>query len=677
MISEKAILIPMHLGTKRPMIKDWGNITCEQSKELQTTYKNCNWGLLLGHPDTNYVDVDVEIDHVNSLLSLKNTFEFGRKSRRGTGHYIYSCKDLESKNYKYFDHNKVLLFELRGQGLVTIPPSIYDEDAIIASDNKTLVSKDYSQLKKELDNFYIAYIIANLYPSVGLRQSAVMGFTGWLLKNQIPDDEVLNLWKTVYDWVHDDEASQRLTAINATIVKFKQDPDSVSGIGILKDIFTLDTITFLKSIFKSPDKLNVIEYFNELYTFINNPKGIWDISHSCYVELQALRNQYAHKKVQQIKDEKVKEIPAINFWIASEKKSIMEEIVYEPGKTFTDKINTWKGWGIEPSSSGDIGPILHLLSYLFEQTNDRGNLETNQEKLSWFLDWLAYPLQNPGEKNHTAVLLYSNHQGVGKNLIGYVMEDIYGNNFAQLGDDAFDRQFNDYLMGKQFIIGNELTGKDKWNGIEKLKMLITEPRIEINRKFQPVVNIKNCVNLMLLSNNPDPLVIRRLDRRFFVWFIQNPPLSDMFYQKIFVPWKKQGGSARFFQWLLDRDLTQYSPQAHAPTTDFKEEIQEMHQSSLELVLRQKIKEETTPEIVSVNWLYTMYFGETGLRLTPIQIGRAMFSFTLTKRRVNLGGCTQTVWAIKNINEWKTSVTGRWIKYLKRTHGDNMLEKNTI
>lgn len=667
MLSEKSILVPMHRGTKRPMIKDWNNLTLEQSKELQKNYKNCNWGLLLGHPDTNYVDVDIEYDHIykkfNTTLSLVATTEFGRKSRNNTGHFLYVSADAE-KTKTYKDHNQTLLFELRTHGLVTIPNSIYEQDEILYSRNSSTTLINYTELRQFLDDFYLSYIVSELYPKQGQRQEAVLGFTGWLLKNDKDESYIAKLFDDVLAWNHDEEFKLRFGAISSTINKFNEDPNNVAGIGILKNILSEDIISFLKSLFNYPDKTNIIEFFNELYAFINNPKGIWDISYSCYVELQELRNQYAHKKFQQIKDGKIKQIPAINFWLESEEKTIMEKIVYEPGKQYTDKINTWKGWGIQPSNSGDIGPMLHLLSYLFEHTNNDGNHTTNEEKLQWFLNWLAYPLQNPGHKNHTAVLLYSHQQGVGKNLIGYVMQDIYGDNFAQLGDDAFERPFNDYLMGKQFIIGNELTSKDKWNGMEKLKMLITEPQIEINRKFQPILNIKNCVNLLLLSNNPDPLVIKGMDRRFFIWFIENPPLSDVFYQNIFIPWKNNGGSARFFQWLLDRDLTGYSPQSHAPVTSYKEELQEMHISSLELVLKQKLISNSTPDLVTVNWLYNMYFNEVGIRLTPLQIGRAMFSFSSFKKRITLDDSLVTAWAVKRKNYWRSLGGIRWSHYLK-------------
>ena len=146
--------------------------------------------------------------------------------------------------------------------------------------------------------------------------------------------------------------------------------------------------------------------------------------------------------------------------------------VYAPGKPriVDGKFNRWQGWGVEPRP-GNIKPLLDMIEFLV----------TNPETREWFLSWLAYPLQHPGAKLPVAVVMVSRKQGVGKSSLADVIRAVYGSNNSTVIDQrALESNFNAPLAAKQFIVGEETTGREQRRIADVLKNLITAPTILVN-----------------------------------------------------------------------------------------------------------------------------------------------------------------------------------------------------
>ncbi len=128
--------------------------------------------------------------------------------------------------------------------------------------------------------------------------------------------------------------------------------------------------------------------------------------------------------------------PAFDEWLKWTYRRTHNDLTYEPGAplvTADNNINTWSGWAVEPTP-GDVKPFLKLLAYL---------MGDEPEFLKWFLQWLAYPLQHPGTKLNSSVVLWSPEQGVGKTFVGLIMGDIYGENYLNLTQEALHGHFNE------------------------------------------------------------------------------------------------------------------------------------------------------------------------------------------------------------------------------------------
>jgi hypothetical protein len=260
-------------------------------------------------------------------------------------------------------------------------------------------------------------------------------------------------------------------------------------------------------------------------------------------------------------------VPASQAWIKWPMRRSVKGLTYVPGApriTDEGEYNQWPGWGVKPVE-GDVKPFEELVKFLFK------DMETTS--LTWFLDWLAYPLQNPGVKMFSAVVMHSVVQGTGKSLMGYTMGEIYGKNFKEIKDSDIGANFNQWAENRQFVMGDEITGNDNRQHADALKRLITQRTVEINVKHLPQYTVPDCINYFFTSNHCDAFFLEDTDRRFMVVEVVGQPLDNAFYERYDKwLWEEKGASA-LFHWLLKRKISKhFRPAAPAPHTAAKERM---------------------------------------------------------------------------------------------------------
>ena len=80
----------------------------------------------------------------------------------------------------------------------------------------------------------------------------------------------------------------------------------------------------------------------------------------------------------------------------------------------------------------------------------------------YLLDWLAHLIKKPGTKMHTAPVVSSEVEGIGKNLVFECVASIIGERHAVVvGQDTFDSAFNGWAARKVFVIGDEISSSDR------------------------------------------------------------------------------------------------------------------------------------------------------------------------------------------------------------------------
>lgn len=263
------------------------------------------------------------------------------------------------------------------------------------------------------------------------------------------------------------------------------------------------------------------------------------------------------------------------LWMESREKKLVRqaEVGFDPaGADPNIKCNLWGGWPTKPAQGG-CETLLELLHYLC-------SVETNADELyQWVLKWLAYPLQHPGAKMRTALVLHG-PQGTGKNMFFEAYMAIFGSYGRIIDQAAVEDKFNDWASRKLFLIADEVVARlELYHTKNKLKSLITGEWIRINPKNMGAYDERNHVNMVFLSNEAQPLVLERDDRRYTV--IWTPPkLDPAFYETVRVE-IQSGGIAALHHHLLNIDLADFKPWTLPPMTKAKAELIELSLDSTE------------------------------------------------------------------------------------------------
>jgi putative DNA primase/helicase len=243
----------------------------------------------------------------------------------------------------------------------------------------------------------------------------------------------------------------------------------------------------------------------------------------------------------------------------------LDEIGFDPTESDKKvKLNTWTGWELKPKQ-GSCEKLLETLEYLCSKEKNA------DEVLWWMLKWMAYPLQNPGAKMLSAIILHG-PQGTGKSLIFRTLASIYGKYATVIGNRGIEDKFNaDWADSKLFILAEEVaTSADKWQIKNELKELVTGETVRVNPKNIAAYSQKNQMNLAFLSNEDLPLPIESDDRRHLV--VYTPVcLPESHYIDALIE-RDDGGIEAFYYFLMQIDLTGFSRYTKPPNTKAKDNL---------------------------------------------------------------------------------------------------------
>ena len=240
----------------------------------------------------------------------------------------------------------------------------------------------------------------------------------------------------------------------------------------------------------------------------------------------------------------------------------LDQVGFDPSeKDPITELNTWCGWPMQPKS-GECSMLLETLYYL---CGEEGNKD---EVYHWLLCWMAYPLQHPGAKMSSAVIMHG-PQGTGKSTIFQTLARIYGDYATILNQRGLEDRFNaDWIDSKLFILAEEVVARaEMWHIKNELKELVTGEWVRINPKNIAAYRQRNRVNIAYLSNENQPLPLDNDDRRHLV--IYNPPAqAESYYDQLYRE-LDEGGTEAFYHHLMHLDLGDFHPKKRPPMTAAK------------------------------------------------------------------------------------------------------------
>ena len=291
--------------------------------------------------------------------------------------------------------------------------------------------------------------------------------------------------------------------------------------------------------------------------------------------------------------EDVRQVPAAKAWLQSVDRVEVSDLVYAPGKPKLYRpedrpgglpdLNLWRGMGRMPEP-GDVEPWLDIIA------NNVGDDFLRE----WLICWFAYPLQNLGAKILSYPLIFG-PAGTGKNLLLKPLHSIYGVNSVIITRDNLKSDFNSIYAMRQLVHVDEIKtnrGAASDNVSQKIKFMISNERVVVNRKGQPEYEVANAANYVITDNFWDCIKLDQDDRRACVirWDPEEAAgldrRGDGPYWNRYVKWAEHQGPAALYDFLLHYDLKGFDPAAWAPETKWKQDVKESSMNSLEYFVHQ-------------------------------------------------------------------------------------------
>lgn len=257
------------------------------------------------------------------------------------------------------------------------------------------------------------------------------------------------------------------------------------------------------------------------------------------------------------------EVKAHPLWQA--RAAYKHEVGFDPsGLDAGIKLNMWSGWPMVPKA-GKCDKLLELLWFLVSAESNANELYV------WVLRWLAYPLQHPGAKMKSAIVVHG-PQGTGKSRFFEAYAKIYGEYGMVMNQGAIEDKFNaDWTSKKLFIVADEVVASaEKYHLKNQLKGLITGETIRVNPKNVSAHVEKNQMNLVFLSNEVQAVVLENDDRRHCV--IWTPPKKPVEFYAELDDEIANGGIEALYHQLLTIDLDDFKPWTMPPMTSSKKQL---------------------------------------------------------------------------------------------------------
>lgn len=201
-----------------------------------------------------------------------------------------------------------------------------------------------------------------------------------------------------------------------------------------------------------------------------------------------------------------------------------------------------------PPHCGNINSLLlHLCDF-------------DAELHKWVLQWIAYPLRNPGAKMGTCLLI-NGGEGTGKNLFFEgVVAKLYGDAARVLPGTRLFEAYKPWADSARFVV---IDGDYSTPAAIHLKALVTNDRVFLDKKPAPPKMVPNHMNFVFVSGEFDFLPAGAQDRRFMV--IEAPPAQKPFFYRAVANEIQNGGIDAFHEFLMFKlDMTGFDTHTLPP-----------------------------------------------------------------------------------------------------------------
>ena len=236
--------------------------------------------------------------------------------------------------------------------------------------------------------------------------------------------------------------------------------------------------------------------------------------------------------------------------------------IYPNGKA---ALNKWTPTDLEPINE-PATLFLEFLEHLIPKEQERLHL----------LRWLRTLACKPETRMHWSCLLIGDF-GVGKSTLGWIAAHLVGEqNTSFPNERSLVSDFNEWSAFKRLAVIQEVhvTGHSR-AVYQSLKSVVTDDRLDVNRKYRNEVTIENHLHVFACSNSLLALRLAKGDRRWFLPFLNEEHYGEDRFLKLWT-WLKTGpGMGAILHHLQHADNLGWVVEGqHAPRTERKNEVEE-------------------------------------------------------------------------------------------------------
>lgn len=303
----------------------------------------------------------------------------------------------------------------------------------------------------------------------------------------------------------------------------------------------------------------------------------WDLADQCPAEvnLQAL-----------LADAKALDLSPHKFLLELTYLELQEEWYHVLEIVIVDQrnhgLNTWRPSDVI-SVEGDASLFVEHLRYLV------GGVE---DDLNHLADMLAFMIQNPGKKLKSMLVIVGS-QGTGKSYVGEVMAMLVGeHNCSRIETNELKSEYNSYLEDTCLVIIEELMALGRREITNTLKPAITQTTIPLRKKYANVREVPNVANFIAFTNHTDALPLDHDDRRYFVVGSDVQKHQQSYYDHLWA-WTEDNYGV-ILNWLLQRNLKAFNPNARPPETAAKKEMTSSGRPVVETEIARMIEDYEPP-----------------------------------------------------------------------------------
>ena len=309
-------------------------------------------------------------------------------------------------------------------------------------------------------------------------------------------------------------------------------------------------------------------------------------------------------------------MPSDRF-LRNKKNSRFDECEFLPGEPVETTrgeisvLNTYVDLRVTPDPKGEWRFFEEHLEWLVRDADERRELSR----------WLAWVYRHP-ERKVTYAMVLCGDPGVGKSSVFEVLATCIGGD-AQVSrphQSQIENRFNSWAFGKRLVIIPELMSDDKYNLAEKLKTVVADRTISIERKGEDPFDVRNVASVGACTNHPDPIAIGRGDRRYAFIECRTARSSRrgkhmrQFHKKL-----DEVGYGGIAHWLNEVvDLEDFRPESEAPMTALKKEIEEMTMTDFARAIEASEVFDNEPAITGPSLLE--WLEEQGIKLSEKKLG---------------------------------------------------------